>query len=85
MGQKLMKAVAASTMATMPRMIAAVPLIVLVKYKTATTAANSNRTIRSIVCRFFFNVAGFNLFDIELQSSDIEILRRVTFVTLVNL
>ena len=59
-GQKLTRLVrtktAASTINTMPN----VPVMVLLKYSTTTTAAINRRTIRSTVPMFFFIIVNFD-------------------------
>ena len=53
-GQKLIKLVATNTIAMPKRTIPSVPEMIPIKYKTATMAANPNRSNLSMLPIFFF-------------------------------
>ena len=60
-GQKLIKLVNTKIIAKAPNTSATVPLMVLVKYKIATTTANTIRISLSVVPMFFFITSCFYL------------------------
>jgi hypothetical protein len=61
-GQKLMKLVATKTIASTPRIIAVVPLIIFRAYKTPTIAASTILKTRSTDPMFFFITLGLGIY-----------------------